>query len=535
MAKKDRIYFHVVNSVKGGSGKSTFSLLLADRITCRGELAYIIDLDVCGTSWYGDYKHFFVGENHKFINKLMYVPYNSSYPYNIWSKLKTTDTNKKARLLNVCMAGSDPDESIYDKMETELLEDTTLRIIKDAINQSAEQYSDVNALLCRISNELYRKCRFLEDIEFQIIMLNELLDRIDDLSDKWFVDELSNIRDKISSDTSVFYSLNNYVRKVESMFSYLIEELYQSNAALTDSSIMKVEMEIELLFDEFDETIRSFINIKKINNRDTNDDNNQQKKSYKYRSEKRFQDHFDSTLSNACAEILKYLERYNSDESEITLVESIKKMIYDIKKGKEKSRLKAIASNTLKERASYWCNKSKYYEKNNIHIIFDLPPNYENSIEEICQHLLFDQSSKLFGSGGADCYINFYMMTPIDQPSAKDKNIQYARDILCGKRNYSSNITEFVRDNRVKFFFIVNDNHSYIEHTHSNYSIIYNKEIWVPEYDNIYIGFLPFAHLKYKNYVNIFSIGNEDKRELDVSGYSISNFESIIEQAIKIV
>ena len=67
-----RVYFDIVNSVKGGSGKSTISLLLAAYCSSnayyqdsskeedkrRKAAAYIIDLDLKGTSWEKNYGHF---------------------------------------------------------------------------------------------------------------------------------------------------------------------------------------------------------------------------------------------------------------------------------------------------------------------------------------------------------------------------------------------------------------------------------------------------------------------------------------------
>ena len=58
MGKKKRIIFDVINSVKGGSGKSTFSLLLAAYFASKKDTAaYIIDLDLRGTSGENNYKH----------------------------------------------------------------------------------------------------------------------------------------------------------------------------------------------------------------------------------------------------------------------------------------------------------------------------------------------------------------------------------------------------------------------------------------------------------------------------------------------
>ena len=72
---KNKIVFDVMNSVKGGSGKSTLSLLLAAYHAFRpNTVTYIIDLDIRGTSWkinYGDYLLPKV-QAHVFVNDLMY-------------------------------------------------------------------------------------------------------------------------------------------------------------------------------------------------------------------------------------------------------------------------------------------------------------------------------------------------------------------------------------------------------------------------------------------------------------------------------
>lgn len=54
-----RVIFDVVSSVKGGSGKSTYSLLLALHYNSTpGSIAYILDLDLRGTSWEKNYGHY---------------------------------------------------------------------------------------------------------------------------------------------------------------------------------------------------------------------------------------------------------------------------------------------------------------------------------------------------------------------------------------------------------------------------------------------------------------------------------------------
>lgn len=59
-----KVVFDVVNSVKGGSGKSTISLLLASYFASQNDtVSYIIDLDLRGTSWKDNYKQYMKHED----------------------------------------------------------------------------------------------------------------------------------------------------------------------------------------------------------------------------------------------------------------------------------------------------------------------------------------------------------------------------------------------------------------------------------------------------------------------------------------
>ena len=55
MIEKEIVY-HIVNSVKGGGGKSTFALLLAAYYIRKGETALVMDLDIDGSSWEIDFR-----------------------------------------------------------------------------------------------------------------------------------------------------------------------------------------------------------------------------------------------------------------------------------------------------------------------------------------------------------------------------------------------------------------------------------------------------------------------------------------------
>ena len=60
------VRFHVVNSVKGGCGKSTFSLYLANYLTAQKHKVVIIDLDIGGSTWYRDFRPHLVNETEGF-------------------------------------------------------------------------------------------------------------------------------------------------------------------------------------------------------------------------------------------------------------------------------------------------------------------------------------------------------------------------------------------------------------------------------------------------------------------------------------
>ena len=134
-------YFHIVNSVKGGSGKSTFALLLANHFLTEGKIAYIIDLDVCGTSWETDFKKFFTKENDFcYVNDLMYQYCTNGFKHNIWSELKVTDTDANENTtsdnqIKICLAANPRHNKSFNKSEAELLENATYQIILSSINE----------------------------------------------------------------------------------------------------------------------------------------------------------------------------------------------------------------------------------------------------------------------------------------------------------------------------------------------------------------------------------------------------------------
>lgn len=166
-----KVYFDIANSVKGGSGKSTFSLLLAAACSMKkGAQAYILDLDLRGTSWesnYGDcfFNSSFCGdehtplrnlsdskekekmqkyENYPFINALMW-----SFPKykgkNNWTDLrlsfeKTTNEFLTYSVIKLCPAKAKNGNDI-DKVEIDIFENGIKQIIISVMEQLSSDES----------------------------------------------------------------------------------------------------------------------------------------------------------------------------------------------------------------------------------------------------------------------------------------------------------------------------------------------------------------------------------------------------------
>ena len=130
--KKTRVVFDVVNSVKGGSGKSTFSFLLASYHASREHTkAYIIDLDLRGTSWEKNYHLYLQRENDRFIyvNDLM-RDFDAYQNQKFFLKLTAEygGTVPECISFSLCMAKPSVTEEI-DELKVDLFENAIFRII----------------------------------------------------------------------------------------------------------------------------------------------------------------------------------------------------------------------------------------------------------------------------------------------------------------------------------------------------------------------------------------------------------------------
>ena len=143
-----KVFFHVINSVKGGSGKSTFSLLLANYYShCKSEAAYIIDLDIQGTSWKKNFNQFFendAGEEPIYINDLMYDFSNGITKNFIWN-LKICSKNEPPYVpcwtIPLCIAN--PTNNDINEVELDLFENAIRKLIVHLIQKETAKNSEI--------------------------------------------------------------------------------------------------------------------------------------------------------------------------------------------------------------------------------------------------------------------------------------------------------------------------------------------------------------------------------------------------------
>ena len=131
---------HIMNSVKGGSGKSTFSLYLANYLKTNDYNPVIIDLDVCGSTWFSNNESYIQNaKNCIFLNDLFYNYEQKSKKEHIF-KLNISN-NGNPDVLKVIMA--DPKKLSSMKDETlDLLENTVIQLVDELINPKYQTVHD---------------------------------------------------------------------------------------------------------------------------------------------------------------------------------------------------------------------------------------------------------------------------------------------------------------------------------------------------------------------------------------------------------
>lgn len=138
MSKKD-VTIHVVNSVKGGSGKSSIALLLAGYYSLEPETeAYIIDLDYHGTSWkdtFGKYVKGGLDDHSVYLNDLMY-----NWPcFTIFHELDLDYlSERKTGTVHICMMDPERNE-LLDEVKIDLFENAIYKVIREIYRQASEK------------------------------------------------------------------------------------------------------------------------------------------------------------------------------------------------------------------------------------------------------------------------------------------------------------------------------------------------------------------------------------------------------------
>ncbi len=183
---------HVVNSVKGGCGKSTFCLFLENYLleSQKNNLIetdenkekdlvnrnpIIIDLDLSGSSWYRNNKNFLERRDVKFIDDLI-EDFNRNIRREYIFRIKENITNREAsdsereeRYLEIVMADPDRAGNIKGE-ELDLFENSIYRLIKELVAKGKtdiildmppgyESYTEriVKHLLFDLSSSLYKE------------------------------------------------------------------------------------------------------------------------------------------------------------------------------------------------------------------------------------------------------------------------------------------------------------------------------------------------------------------------------------------
>lgn len=142
------IRIHIMNSVKGGSGKSTTTLYLANYLRRKKHTnstvshdTVIIDLDVCGSSWSSNYENFMENKNNCiYLNDLFYdYDKNSNKEYIFHLNVKDKDTSG---FINVVMADAKRLTSMKDET-LDVLESTVFHLVNELYVPSEDIVTDI--------------------------------------------------------------------------------------------------------------------------------------------------------------------------------------------------------------------------------------------------------------------------------------------------------------------------------------------------------------------------------------------------------
>ena len=140
---KIELEFSVCNSIKGGSGKSTFSVMLASHYAMKEEFACVIDLDICGTSLEKTYSNFFSNKDYNHINDLMWNCGFNLSPKPAQLMLRPNDISKPISV-DMYLAQSDKAKKTVDEVELDLFVEVIYILVDYIVNQQKEKFITLN-------------------------------------------------------------------------------------------------------------------------------------------------------------------------------------------------------------------------------------------------------------------------------------------------------------------------------------------------------------------------------------------------------
>ena len=493
---------HIVNSVKGGSGKSTFSLLLADHFVRNGEDAYVIDLDLCGTSWYSDFRYCWDKPEPQCIQNLMYSPCDGGVAPDVWTKLNVTSKAESEsdqdddRQINVCISAKDQNERLCDMPDAELLEHVTFHLIQDVLKRPPREKIPGLSDTFEVLSQAYRETNVIHNMQQLIQAKRRATERTYwGKACKLFEDrekEILGIANPLRAECikgfkENFFDLSKHeddVNKLKKELQKTLEPLNQLIGLYPDRPGNLNKQDLSKLKDLYDLAASDF-------NKFTYED-----------------------------DIKKLEEKYHIDTGV--------PIDYDSNNGK-----------LMKTCEKY----IEIIDSPVIHFVLDLPPSHDAAAEQICHRLFFDNNSLLNRDKeyGGKYHINLYMMTPVDQISAWKKNKAYVHNLIYGQRKYSSTIRSFLEapDQRMKICFVIIDNHGWhnlmpsrkIESDMSTLESSLKSDIQSNKIDKIFETFnyvyLPFMDFEFKRKINIFD-ENKDVKALDFGEYRGGDIDSIV-------
>lgn len=230
------VRFHIVNSVKGGCGKSTFSLFLANYLRQEEAMPIIIDLDICGSTWYSNNINFISDEDECYFINDMFYNANKCLKSNHIFKLNISDSSYTDSYLSVIMADSNRLTSMSDE-NLDLLESVVFKLVKELCSPQYDmlQQNKIDKLKKPVTDIIFDMPPGYEKHTEQIIrhlimdMESKLYKELD-LNPKVYIYMLSNVNEAtfranlkyvVDLFSNAKFSMNTDIIKPENIFFIL--------------------------------------------------------------------------------------------------------------------------------------------------------------------------------------------------------------------------------------------------------------------------------------------------------------------------